>query len=551
MLTRLAVRDLAVIREAELEPGAGFTVLTGETGAGKSLLVDALGLVLGDRGAASLVRDGAKHANVTAEFTPIADKGLRKILEARDLPDGDPLTLHRQMGADGRSRAWINGIPMPLAALREIGEALVEIHGQHEHLALAQPANQRALLDAYAKAETITAEVVAAAEAVRVADAALVSAHAAVAGRNERLEFLRFQQRELDELAPREGEYDGLNGEYEALRHRERSTETLATALAVLDDNDASALATLAAAREALAGLPAGAGFGEAVEWLSQAEALTGESVRQLRRLAETEADPDRVEWLNGRIARYQSLARKHACEPGELAARLQAIETEIAELDEGGERPARLERELADAKERYNGLAAKLSAKRAAAAPRFAASVEKAVRELGMPRARFEVALEAVDKDACPPGGRERVGFLVAGSAGQTPGPIGQFASGGELSRLALAIEALASGNAGMPVMVFDEVDAGVSGRVAELVGRQLKALAANRQVLCVTHLPQVAALADHHFTVSKTETGHASATNVEALDSERRVEAIAAMLAGVKIGESARRHARELIGG
>lgn len=550
MLTRLAVRDLAVISEAELEPGAGFTVLTGETGAGKSLLVDALGLVLGDRGSATLVRGGAERASVSAEFDAPDSDALRTALETRGLPPEAELILHRQMGADGRSRAWVNGVPMPLAALRELGEPLVEIHGQHEHHALARPAYQRELLDAFAGAETLAAKTAQAAGTVREAETALAEARKAVAGRDARLEFLRFQHRELEELSPREGEYDELNGEYEALRHRERSEEALAAALAALDEGEAPALATLAAAREALARLPAGVGLAEAADLLAQAEALADEAVRALRRRAEAEADPARLEWLNERIARYQALARKHECAPGELADRQAGIEAEIADLDEGGDRLARLERALAAAKGEYGEAAAALSRKREKAAPRFAAAVTRAARELGMPQARFETALAPLeDDDACPPGGRERVVFQVSTGAGQAPGPVAQVASGGELSRLALAVEVLASGGAGVPVMVFDEVDAGISGRVAELVGRRLKALAARRQVLCVTHLPQVAALADHHYAVSKAVEGGASTARVQALDAERRVEAVAAMLGGVRVGESARSHARELI--
>ncbi|MGH8271306.1 MAG: DNA repair protein RecN [Gammaproteobacteria bacterium] len=549
MLVRLAVRDLAVIREAEMEPGTGFSVLTGETGAGKSLLVDALGLVLGDRGAATLVRGGAERASVSAEFALPENAALREALAARDLPLEENLILHRQMGADGRSRAWVNGVPMPLAALRELGEPLVEIHGQHEHHALARPAYQRELLDAFAEAEALAAKVAIAADAVRTAEAALADAHKAVAGRDARLEFLRFQQRELGELAPRADEYDELNGEYESLHHRERSDEALASALAALDEGETSAIAALAGAREALARLPAGAGFAAAIELLTQAESLADEVVRELHRRAEAEADPQRLEWLNERIARYQALARKHDCAPGELSDRQAAVETEIGDLDEGGDRLARLEGALATARKNYGDVASDLSRKRSKAAPRFAAAVTKAARELGMPQARFEAALLPMEDDACAPGGRERIVFQVATNAGQTPGPIAQVASGGELSRLALAVEVLASAAAGVPVMVFDEVDAGVSGRVAELVGRRLKALAARRQVLCVTHLPQVAALADHHYAVSKVDKGGTSTTLVEALDEERRVEAIAAMLAGVRVGESARSHARELI--
>lgn len=549
MLSRLAVRDLAVIREADIEPGAGFTVLTGETGAGKSLLVDALGLVLGDRANASLVRSGAKRASVSVEFDLPESPALHAALDARELPADDPLILHRQINSDGRSRAWVNGVPMPLAVLREVSESLVDIHGQHEHLALGRPDAQRELLDGYAGALSLANDVADASATVRQARQALEDSRAALSGRAERLEFLRFQARELDELAPETGEYDALNGEFEALRHRERSTEALASAFAALDEGEAPALASLATAREALAHLPAGAGFGNISNLLGEAESLTEEAVRELHRLAEIEADPDRLEWLNERIARYQSLARKHDCKPGELAERQRAIAEEIENLESGDSRFSELERAVDKAGEAYRELAESLSKKRAKATPRFATAVTRAIRALGMPQARFEVSLDPVEKKNCPPWGMERVVFRVAVNTGQAAGPISRVASGGELSRLALALEVLASADSGVPVMVFDEVDAGVSGRVAELVGRQLKALAAHRQVLCVTHLPQVAALADQHYAVGKSAGVEATATHVDALDDDHRVEAIAAMLAGVKVGESARRHARDLI--
>jgi DNA repair protein RecN (Recombination protein N) len=549
MLTRLAVRDLAVIREADIEPGAGFTVLTGETGAGKSLLVDALGLVLGNRGAATLVRSGSRRAGVDAEFDLPRNESVKAILTARDLPGDDPITLHRQTGADGRSRAWVNGVPMPLSVLRELGETLAEIHGQHEHLALARPAHQRELLDGFAGTQSLAARVVEASAAVQDAGRALEQARANASGRQERLGFLRFQKRELDELAPREDEYAELHGEFEALRHRERSAEALATTFAALEEGEAPAVSSLATARAALGRLPAGAGFGEIVELLEQAESLAEEASRELHRLAEAEPDPDRLEWLNERIARYQSLARKHDVEPRQLASRHQALIEEFDALESGGNQTEALERALSAARTAYHELATQLGAKRAKAAPRFADNIARSIHDLGMSQARFEVTLEALDEAECPPGGLERPVFRIAANRGQAFGPISKIASGGELSRLALAVETLASADSGVPVMVFDEVDAGVSGRVAELVGRQLKALAAHRQVLCVTHLPQVAALADHHYSVSKTARDKTTDTSVEILDGEQRVEAIAAMLAGIEVGDTARQHARELI--
>lgn len=551
MLTRLEVRDLAVIEAAELEFGAGFTTLTGETGAGKSLLVDALGLVLGDRGNAGLVRDGAKRASVSAEFDLPPGSAARKTLAARELPEEDQLLLHRQIGADGRSRAWANGVPVPLTVLRELGEALVEIHGQHEHLALARAEPQRNLFDDWALCGDLAAGVREAARTVGEAREALERARTSGEDNANRMEFLRFQLRELETLAPCEGEYESLFEHYEQMRHREQVVEAISIAVASLEEGDTTALSLLSRAREALEHVPPSAGLGDVVEALAQAEALGGEAVRSLRRIADTDADPEELDRLNERIARYQTLARKHGVEPARLHEQQAAFARELDEIDNSEERLEVLQKAFDSAREEWAKSAARLSTKRRAAAPRFSKAVTEAVQALGMPQARFNVALEPADGSGCPAAGAETVRFQVTTNAGQALRPIAQVASGGELSRLALAIEVLAHGGSGTPVMVFDEVDAGISGRVAELVGRQLKALAAGAQVLCVTHLPQVGALAGRQFAVRKTQSGKKTATEVSLLDDDQRVEAIAAMLGGVRVSDTARDHARELLAG
>lgn len=551
MLTRLEVRDLAVIETAELEFGPGFTTLTGETGAGKSLLVDALGLVLGDRGSAGLVRSGAKRASVSAEFDLPPGSAARKTLTARELPEEDQLLLHRQIGADGRSRAWANGVPVPLTVLRELGEALVEIHGQHEHLALARTDQQRALFDTWAKCEELAGKVREAARTAREAQAKLEQAMASGRDRAQRMEFLAFQLRELDTLAPHEGDYESLFEYYEQMRHREQMVEAIGIAIQALEESDTTALGLLSKAREALGIVPASAGLGEIIEALAQAEALSEEAARSLQRIADTDADPEELDRLNERIARYQSLARKHGVEPARLHEQHAAFARELEDIENSAERLEGLQKSCDDARAAWRKLAGQLSGKRRGAAPRFTRDVTAAVQALGMPQAQFKVTLEPVDGDDCPAAGAETVRFEVTTNAGQPLRPIAQVASGGELSRLALAIEVLAHGGSGTPVMVFDEVDAGISGRVAELVGRQLKALAASAQVLCVTHLPQVSALAGNQFSVRKIQSGKKSATEVALLDDAQRVEAIAAMLGGVNISDTAREHARELLAG
>lgn len=549
MLTRLAVRDLAVIRAAEVETDSGLTVLTGETGTGKSLLVDALNLVLGARGAATLVRTNAKRATVSAEFDWAGNATAERLLAERELPEDHPLLLHRQIGADGRSRAWVNGVPVPLAVLRELGSALVEVHGQHEHLALGRSDRQRLLLDGWADCAGPARAVETAAVAVRDARRALAAARATNQGAEARADYLRYQLEELDALAPRAGEYQELFAQYEQIRNREQIEAALAEAFDALEGSETPAPALIARARQAVAGLPESAGLRDTSALLAQAETLAQEAAQNLKRLAETETDPRELDAFNERIARYQSLARKHAVDPPELYRQRDVFGEELDAIDNREERLEALAQQLARAQKRWSAAAATLSRQRGRAAPRFAAAITASARRLGMPEAEFHVALAPAAAGHYPAAGAETVRFEVTANAGQAPGPISRVASGGELSRLALAIEVLAHAGSGAPVVVFDEVDAGVSGRVAELVGRELKSLSSAAQVLCVTHLPQVAALADHHFAVSKSGNSDTNATQVSALEDDKRVEAIASMLAGIKVGESARDHARSLL--
>lgn len=551
MLNRLEVRDLAVIESAELELGLGFTTLTGETGAGKSLLVDALGLVLGDRGSASLVRDGAKRARVSAEFDLPQTSAAREILASRELPAEEQLLLHRHIGADGRSRAWVNGVPVPLGVLRELGEKLVEIHGQNEHLALAHPEQQRILFDGWAGCAGQAGQVWSAAQRVREAQEALATAQSNDSTRADRVEFLRFQLRELETLAPRAEEYDSLFEQYERLRHREKMLGAIGTAVNALEDGESAALTMLSRARESLEHIPASAGLADSIELLAQAEALGSEVVQSLLRIADTESDPGEIDALNERIARYQTLARKHGVEPSRLHARQAAFEKELALLDFSEGRLQVLLEGYENACSTWTAAAKALSRERRGAAPRFAKAVAAAVRALGMPEASFEVALPAAAEGSYPATGAETVRFEVSTNAGQSLRPLGHVASGGELSRLALAIEVLAHRESSTPVMVFDEVDAGISGRVAELVGRQLKTLSRDTQVLCVTHLPQIGALADSQFAVRKASKSKKTSTEVVLLNGDQRIEAIAAMLGGVEVTDTARKHARELLAG
>lgn len=548
MLNRLVVTDLAVFSSADVSFDRGFNVLTGETGAGKSLLIDALGLLAGERANFSLIRSGASEARVSAEFHTFNDP-TRALLQAHDISVAeDGLIVHRSISTDNRSRAWVNGVPVTNGFLRVLANSLIEIHGQHEHLALADSQHQRNLLDAAAgalsQAQTVSLASKALHDLLHQRDKALDT----LSDRRRRIETLRFQIAEFEQLKPQDQEYETLQDEFKLLHDRERVELAVKSAINLLDEGDTSGLNTLQRAVQALRST--GSIGCEALALIEQAVALTSDAVNSLHRSADLDFDPAHLDWINTRIAHYQSLARKHGCNPTQLAGRWQECLSEMQELSEGMDQVSELSRLVDEKIQAYQRESQKLTNLRHSAIETIVNQVTNALRKLGMPGAEFQILLEPVPEDTFPGSGKEQVRFLVATNPDLAPGPIAQVASGGELSRIALAVEVLTDARVGAEVMVFDEVDAGVSGRIAEMVGRSLKQVASDRQVLCVTHLPQVAALAEFHFNVRKRVNADGqTSTEVVRLDSERRVEAIASMLGGVKISTSAREHARSLL--
>ncbi len=557
MLTQLQIRDLAVIEAITVDFEHGFTVLTGETGAGKSILIDALALALGERGDAQAIRAGASRLEVLATFTtasssPGISSASRWLADNELADEGDSCLLRRTITTDGRSKAWINGRPVPVHTLRELGATLVDICGQQDYQSLRHRAAQREVLDGLAGHAELLTEVRAAHADCQAADSALQQMTASQRDRDSRLELLTFQVGELEVLRPKRGEYAELEREHTTLAHRLRIGEALDRALArTYDDEENSAQAAIGAARRALDDvLRFDPDLKGALHLLADAEAQLGEATSVLRQqLARLDQDPGRETAIADRLAALHDNARKHRCTPDDLPMHLARLQEELAALSAGELTLDRLADTARLRRAELLSLAAKLTAGRQSAALSLNAAVTRNMTTLGMSEGRFEARLSPLADSAVGAHGADEVEFFVTTNAGQPPAAMSRVASGGELSRLNLAIQVVATTSRGAPTLVFDEVDAGVGGAVAEMVGRRLRELSTGRQVLCITHLPQVATLAEHQATISKATRAGKTRTAVRMLTADERVEETARMLGGVKITEQTRAHAGEML--
>ena len=552
MLTRIHIRDFAIIDELELELGAGMTALTGETGAGKSILLDALGLVLGDRADSQAVRGDARRAEITAEFDLDGLDAVREWLAEQELDDEGECVLRRTVGADGRSRGYVNGRPAPMATLRELGEQLVDIHGQHEHQSLLRRDAQRALLDHFGGHDEALDAVARAHADWRAARERLDRLGGDPGERAERIDLLRYQVQELDTLALAADEPEELAAEQRRLANAGELLEAGQRALAALYDDDVSAHGRLSAAAADLERLGAyDDALQPAAEMVGQALIQCDEAVTAVREYVQrADIDPARLEAVDQRLSAIHELARKHRVEPDALPGRTEALRAELDELEHADERAAALERELEELASSYRAAAEALTAARREAAARLGRAVTEAMQELGMAGGELEVRVTQRDDAAFSGGGLDEVEFRVTANPGQPLAPLRRVASGGELSRISLAIQMIGSVEAGIPTQIFDEVDAGIGGRVAAVVGDHLRRLGDHHQVLCVTHLAQVAASAHHHLQVSKAASEGTTLTRLATLDEGERVEEIARMLGGRSITDQSRAHARELLG-
>ena len=556
MLRRLSLKDFVIVDALELEFGAGFSVLTGETGAGKSILIDALQLALGARAEGGVVREGCARSEISAEFDSPAP--LAAWLDEAGFAVEDALLLRRVVDAQGRSRAFVNGSAATLTQLREIADHLIDIHGQHAWQSLTRPAAVRALLDEQAGIDT--APVAAAHAAWAQASAVLADARARQGELDNERERLAWQIGEIERLAPAADEWETLTTEHGRLAHAQSLLGAAQQALQDVSEGEVNAMHWVARAASALRDVaeydPA---LAPVLEALEGAEAQLQDAAHSLSGyLGRTDLDPERLAELDERMSSWMSLARRFRRSPEDLAALWAEWKAALAALDEAADLDGLTQR-VANAHAQWRTQAKRITAQRAAAAPRMAERITEAMQQLGMAGGRFDVAL--VPQPEPQSYGAETVEFLVAGHAGSTPRPLAKVASGGELSRLALAIAVTAAQSgaerAGSPqaqatavgTLIFDEIDSGVGGTVADAVGRLMKRLGRHVQVLAVTHLPQVAACGDHHFVVAKRQAGGQTTSQVTPLAGEARVAEVARMLGGERSSGTSLAHAQELI--
>jgi DNA repair protein RecN (Recombination protein N) len=552
MLTHLQIRDFAIIDAVELELRPGLTVLTGETGAGKSILVEALQLIAGGRAGAEVVRHGAERAEIAATFElSQAPRELRQLLDEQSLAGGTELVVRRVIGTDGRSRAYLNGQSVPVQLLREAGSLLIDIHGQHEFQSLTRGAAQRELLDGYGS-------LIASVGQVGIAHRVwleLLNRTLAVEGqardRDSKLELLRYQAQELRALQLKPGEAEALAEEAGRLANRGRLAGGAQAALDALYGNEqVSAHAMVSRALQSLRSLAAvDSKLAAVLPLLEEAAVQVSEAARELERYGQSlELDSARQEEVQRRLAAIEELARKHHVTPAELPAHSGRLVADLEAIERADTDLADLRRELANALQAYRAQAQQLSGKRMATARVLARDISARMQTLGMAGGRFEADVSQ-DGNADPAQhGIDQIEFRVTANPGSPPRALAKVASGGELARLSLAVQ-VACASQESRCMVFDEVDAGIGGAVAEIVGRELRSLGVRGQVLCVTHLPQVACQAHHHLRVIKQSDGRATRTTLAPLEGDERIEELARMLGGVEITSKAREHARDML--
>ncbi len=546
MLRTLAIRDFVIVDQLELEFSAGFTVLTGETGAGKSILIDALSLVLGGRADGSMVRESAARADISAEFA--LHDAARNWLQQQDLSDeGDQLILRRTIDNAGRSKGWINGIPATVSQLRELGDLLVDIHGQHAHQSLLRSDAQRELLDNQGGLSALARDVAQRYSHWNQLRQQLQRFENDAKNLLQEKERLEWQTGELEKLQLRDGEWESIQQEHSRLAHAASLMEGVQQALAAISESDHPVLSQLNSLQQRLYKLVSfDAALRPAAEALENACIQLQESSYALNDyLQRTDLDPERLREVELRVDAIHSTARRFHVSPEQLPDELARLQSELEQMSLASD-PENLRKQEQAAQQAYLEQARSLSRQRVQVAQHLSEAVTVAMQDLSLRGGQFAIALHPCDPASY---GLEQVEFLVAGHAGVQPRPLAKVASGGELARISLAISVIASSATTTPTLIFDEVDSGIGGAVAEVVGRLLKRLGQERQVLCVTHLPQVASQANQHFQVSKDQTGGRTSSQIARLDSKQRVEEIARMLGGLEITATTRKHARELL--
>jgi len=552
MLTHIQVRNLAIVDEVEVEPGAGMTALTGETGAGKSILVDALGLVLGDRADSGVIRHGSDRAEISAGFNVQGNTAVNAWLAAQDLDRDGECQLRRIISREGRTRGYINGQPVPMQSLRELGEQLVDIHGQHEHQSLLRTPVQRQLLDTYGGHQALLDEVAGLYREWKTTRAELDACLQHETDRDARLDLLRYQLQELETLGLGSEEIRSIDEEHSRQANAGRLLGACQQGLSRLDADDGEGASSLIARTlnelHELARLDSE--LEDVARLLSEAAVLVQEGIHSLRHYADRlEIDPQRLHWLEERIGILHDLARKHHCSAEELPGVQEKLGRELDSIEHADEYRETLKTGLAGLEQSYLAAAKQLTGKREKTATAFGRQISEAMQTLGMAGGIFEVGVSPRKDRSFGAHGMDDIEFMVSANKGQPVQALGKVASGGELSRISLSIQVICAGSDITPTLIFDEVDSGIGGGVAEIVGGKLRELGTQRQVLCVTHLPQVAALADHQMQITKLSSEDSTRIRIRTLNREERIDELARMLGGVKITRQTREHAREMM--
>ncbi|BAO44436.1 DNA repair protein RecN [Thiolapillus brandeum] len=552
MLQHIQIRNLVIVRELFLDLEPGMTALTGETGAGKSILVDALGLALGGKADKSLIRNGCDQAEINAVFDISKHQAVRSWLKEQALDSDDECILRRVLSRQGRSRAFINSRPAPQALLRELGSLLISIHGQHEHQTLMRTSTQRELLDAWAGHAPLLQAMKDHYREYGAARRELEELEHQSRERAQRLDYLQFQIDELEKLNLAKDELDTLESRQKRLAHAEELGQELDSLMQTLFEAEPAvqpALARACVQLETLGRLDAG--LIPAAELLESARIQVEEAVSLLReQVADIELDPALLEEIDARLGSIHELARKHHVNARELPGLLEQFHQERNTLNNADHALANLEQQVQELDRRCLEVARELSRSRQRAAVKLAETITASMQELGMQGGTFDVAVKPLAPEEMTANGMDSICFMVSANPGQPLSPLAKTASGGELSRISLSIQVATTSCAEIPTLIFDEVDSGIGGATAETVGRLLRQLGKTNQVLCVTHLPQVASQADHQMNVRKVRVGQQTETTIHALNKAQRIEEIARMLGGVTITDQTRAHAREMIG-
>ncbi len=553
MLLNISINDLAVVEHLDLDLNDGMSVLTGETGAGKSILLTALGLALGERADSGFIRPGSKRAEVNIEFDLSDAPSAQTWMQDNELDDGQLCLIRRVVNQDGRSKAYINNRPVTLQSLQSLSSQLVEIHGQHAHLTLLNNDQQRQQLDNFAGSLSVVTQLNEIFAAWKKTQRELHTLQKASQNQSEREELILYQLEELQQLDLDNYNYDELSQQHHTLANLGKILQEGQQQMDALYDNDQHSISQLLGqSSQSLIDLGEYASeLGEIAEILGEAQIQIDEASHQLRRFLDTqEVDPQRLTQLDEQLGIIHNLSRKHQCEPSDLPSIAGQLNDELSTLSHSTERIDELTLSCQQLHQQYNELALQLSAIRQQKGTLLAQRISDMIKELGMPNGEFVVKIEPQTTDTPAENGIDHIEYLVSANPGLPPKPLSKVASGGELSRISLAIQVTTSSDKSTPTMIFDEVDSGIGGGIAEIVGQKMRALSEGRQVMCVTHLPQVAAQAHQHLFVSKSsQSDEMTSSTVTLLQAEERIEEIARMLGGVTITENTLAHAKEML--